>query len=64
MSTINVSLPENLKKQAENLVDSGYYSSFSDVVRTALRGLVANSEYDLLARGGQRRTKEWKGSCS
>jgi Arc/MetJ-type ribon-helix-helix transcriptional regulator len=37
MSTINISLPQKLKEQAEVLIGNGYYASFSDLVRTALR---------------------------
>jgi Arc/MetJ-type ribon-helix-helix transcriptional regulator len=37
MKTINISLPDKLKSQADNLIKSGYYASFSDLVRTALR---------------------------
>jgi uncharacterized protein len=43
MTTINISLPDKLKKQADSLVKEGYYASFSDLVRSALRGqLVTN----------------------
>lgn len=38
MATINVSLPDKLKSQADKLVKDGYYASFSDLVRSALRG--------------------------
>ena len=41
MSVANVSLPEKLKK--------GYYSSFSDIVRSALRDTVKESKYNLMA---------------
>lgn len=37
MKTINISLPDKLKTQADNLIRAGYYASFSDLVRTALR---------------------------
>lgn len=37
MNTINISLPEKLKSQAEVLVKDGYYASFSDLVRDAIR---------------------------
>jgi len=47
MTTINVSLPEKLKEQAETLVKSGFYASFSDLVRDSLRRLVSQSKYDL-----------------
>jgi len=47
MTTVNVSLPEKLKEQAETLVKSGFYASFSDLVRDSLRRLVSQSKYDL-----------------
>ena len=49
MTTINISLPEKLKDEAEVLVDNGFYTSFSDLVRDALRQVVAKNKYDLLA---------------
>ncbi|MFA6519056.1 MAG: ribbon-helix-helix domain-containing protein [Candidatus Shapirobacteria bacterium] len=36
-TTINISLPSQLKAQADELVKHGFYASFSDLVRTALR---------------------------
>lgn len=47
MTTINVSLPVQLKKDAEDLVGAGYYASFSDLVRDSLRRLIAKNQYDL-----------------
>ena len=46
MATINISLPEQLKKEAETLVGAGYYVSFSDLVRDSLRRIVDVSRYD------------------
>lgn len=60
MSTINVSLPEKLKKQAEILVNSGFYSSFSDLVRDSLRQIIAKNKYDLWAEETRREIKEGK----
>lgn len=37
MATINLSLPDELRKQADQLVKDGLYMSFSEVVRDALR---------------------------
>lgn len=48
MTTINISLPENLKDKAQELVDKGFYVSFSDLVRDSLRQLVEKSRYDSL----------------
>lgn len=41
MKTINISLPDKLKTQADNLIRAGYYASFSDLVRTAIRQVMA-----------------------
>lgn len=49
MTTINISLPDKLKDQAQELVKVGFYASFSDVVRDSLRRLVKKNRYDLLA---------------
>lgn len=46
MTTINISLPEQLKKEADTLVGAGYYVSFSDLVRDSLRRIVDVSRYD------------------
>ncbi len=48
MNTINISLPVNLKKQAQNLVNFGFYASFSDLVRDSLRQTIARNKYDLM----------------
>lgn len=47
MTTINISLPEQLKKEADTLVGAGYYASFSDLVRDSLRRAIATLRYDL-----------------
>jgi Arc/MetJ-type ribon-helix-helix transcriptional regulator len=46
ISTINVSLPSQLKNEADELVKEGYYASFSDLVRTSVRKLL-ESKYDI-----------------
>ncbi len=50
INTINISLPSELKKEAESLISDGHYVSFSDLVRTALRKLMTESKYDLWAK--------------
>jgi putative addiction module CopG family antidote len=50
MNTINISLPDQLKGQADKLIEEGYYASFSDLVRTALRTLIVENKYDRLAK--------------
>lgn len=47
--TINISLPVQLKAQANVYIKDGLYSSFSDLVRTALRSLLAKSKYEIMA---------------
>jgi len=47
MATINISLPDKLKIQADDLVDQGYYVSFSDLIRTALRDLMSVADKSL-----------------
>lgn len=49
MSTINISLPIQLKKDAEKLVNRGLYASFSDLVRDSLRHTIAKDKYDRMA---------------
>lgn len=49
MDTINISLPSQLKGQADNLIKQGYFASFSDLVRTALRKVLMENTYDKLA---------------
>ncbi len=47
MTTINISLPTELKSQADLLVSQGYYASFSDLARTALRQIISQEELNL-----------------
>lgn len=47
MVTINVSLPEKLKDQADLLIKGGFYASFSDLVRDSLRQIVSENKYDM-----------------
>lgn len=49
MPTVNVSIPDKLKNQAQALVEKGFYVSFSDLVRDSLRKLVAQNKYDFWA---------------
>lgn len=50
MDTINISLPSQLKAQAEALIDQGHYASFSDIVRNALRLIIRTNYYDDMAQ--------------
>jgi len=46
ISTINISLPKQLKLLAEKEIKKGYYASFSDLVRSSLRKTLMESELD------------------
>jgi len=61
MSTVNISLPIKLRKQAQELVSRGFYASFSDLVRDSLRQVVAKSKYDLMAEEAKEDMKKGKG---
>lgn len=50
INTINISLPSQLKTDSEKLVKQGQYASFSDLVRTALRKIIEETNYDNLAK--------------
>ena len=54
MDTINISLPTQLKAQAELLIDQGHYASFSDIVRSGLRTLISEMRYSALVREARR----------
>ena len=60
MDTINISIPEKLRGQANKLVEAGYYASFSDLTRTAVRKLISESELDVLFDETQKDYKEGK----
>ena len=50
INTINISLPSQLKIDSEKLIKEGQYVSFSDLVRTAIRKLIEETNYDQLAK--------------
>lgn len=60
INTINISLPSQLKQDAEVLIDTGHFVSFSDLVRTAIRKLLSESKYDLMAKEAIRDLKKGK----
>lgn len=60
MATINISIPGKLRTDAEELVASGYYVSFSDLVRDSLRRLVERSKFDLWADEAKRDLRRGK----
>lgn len=60
MVTINISLPEKLKKDADKLVKAGQYVSFSDLVRDSLRNSIEAKELDRLYLEAKRELKSGK----
>lgn len=60
MITLNVSLPEKLKTQAQLLVESGFYVSLSDLIRDSLRQVIARNRYDLWVEEAKRDLKRGK----
>ena len=50
MKTINISLPAELKNQADELVTGGFYASLSDLVRDSVRKTIQRAKYDLWAK--------------
>lgn len=50
-TTINISLPNQLKAQADKLVKYGFYASFSDLVRTALRREIERHKDEIALMG-------------
>lgn len=51
--TVNISLPINLKKEADFLVSTGDYASFSDFMRTAAR-LALKEKYKSMVEEAKR----------
>lgn len=62
MTTINISLPKNLKAKAQALVDEGFYSSFSDLVRDSLRNTIFKDKYERWADEAKRDLESGRGS--
>ena len=60
MATVNISLPEKLKDEAQILIEGGFYSSFSDLVRDSIRQLVYKGKYDLWAQEAKNDLKSCK----
>lgn len=58
MITINISLPDKLREQANKLIKKGYYASFSDLTRTAIRKLTSQNKLDLLLEEAKRDIKQ------
>lgn len=60
MHTINVSLPSQLKLQADQVVAAGYFASFSDLVRTALRQTLSEVQLESLAQQAMHEHRQGK----
>ncbi|MBI2009927.1 MAG: hypothetical protein HYS86_01985 [Candidatus Chisholmbacteria bacterium] len=60
MNTINISLPEKLKTQAQGLISQGLYASFSDLVRDSIRTTLQKNQYDLWAEESKKDLKKGK----
>ena len=60
MITINISLPEKLKEEAQILIKKGLYASFSDLVRDSLRQAISKNQYDLWAEEAKKDLKTGK----
>lgn len=60
ISTINISLPKQLKLLAEKEIKKGYYASFSDLVRSSLRKTLMESELDQLLEETKKEYKNGK----
>jgi Arc/MetJ-type ribon-helix-helix transcriptional regulator len=61
ISTINISLPKELKILAEKEIKKGFYASFSDLVRSSLRKTLLESELDALLQEAKKEKRQGKG---
>lgn len=61
MTTINISLPDKLKKQADAVIKDGYFASFSDFARTAFRQTLRDYKLDRMVAEAKREHKAGKG---
>lgn len=62
MTTINISLPDKLKKQADEAISDGYYASFSDFARTAFRQMLRDYKLDRLVKEAKEDYKAGRGT--
>lgn len=62
MTTINISLPDKLKEQGEELIEKGFYASFSDLVRDSLRKVIDGNIYDAWAEEAKKDLRRGKAS--
>lgn len=59
VNTINISLPAQMKSEADKLVAGGHFASFSDLARTAIRKLI-ESKYEVWVREAKEDYKSGK----
>jgi len=62
MTTINISLPDKLKKEADLAIKDGHYASFSDLARTALRQILRDQKLDRMVAEAKEEHKTGKGT--
>jgi len=60
MKTINISLPLQLKKDIEKLIEFGFFASFSDAVRASLRKTFDGKKYDMYFEEAKRDVQRGK----
>ena len=61
-NTINISLPSQLKLQADEAVNNGHYASFSDLVRSGIRVVLGvNTKYDIWLEEAKLDMKQGRG---
>ncbi len=62
MTTINISLPDVLKKEADAAIADGHYASFSDLARTALRQILRDHKLDRMVAEAKADYKAGRGT--
>ena len=53
-TTVNISLPTNLKKEADSYVARGDFASFSDFVRTTMRDALRDMRFKSIIEESKR----------
>jgi Arc/MetJ-type ribon-helix-helix transcriptional regulator len=62
MTTINISLPDKLKKQADAAIKAGYFVSFSDFARTSFRQMLRDYTLDRMVAEAKKDYKAGRGT--
>ncbi len=60
MATINISIPDKLREQAQLLIKAGVYVSFSDFVRDSMRQALKRDKYEIVFERAMKDEKEGK----